>query len=890
MNVTVADHAGMCFGVRRALDIACQAARDAQDAGKTAWVIGQLVHNRQVSAWLSDMGIGELTEEDLPDATGTDAVYIVPSHGRGPQVNEIARAYSIPLVDAVCPFVRQALEAALAARKEGYLILIYGSAGHDEVNGYRLWLGAGCLVVDDYRRELEGRVLPAKLAVMTQTTADREAFDRFVDWLREGGHDPLVINSVCKATAERREAAEALALLTDAMLVIGGANSANTANLVKYCKKYSSKTYWIESSKDIDFRCLYGIKSIGITAGASTPDWIIKEVVDMMEEFKGQDLEGQSTEALQEDSREADFTQQGEAEAQADEAAKVAEETVAEAEDTQPAVVEAAEEAVAQEAAPPAWEAPAYEPPAYEASSEAPLDEPSAEPEAEAALPDEAVQDALQRELAEQEALQREAEEREAAQRELAEKEAEANYSELVTGIDLIEFHPGDIIKGTVVKISSDEVLVDIGYKSEGIIPVYELAFTKVDPSTVVSVGDEISVEVMKEDRDGNLVLSRKNALFEEKIDLLEDLFENGSPIEATVIDVVKGGLLVDVGMRGFVPASHVERGFVKDLSEYLHKTLRFKILELNRSGRKVILSRKTLLEEEYQIAREAFWSNIEEGQTKKGIVKRLTDFGAFVDIGGCDGLLHVSEMGWGKVGRPSDVVSINDEIDVYVLKVDRDKEKVSLSLKKLIPNPWDLASEKYQVGSIYTGKVMRGAAFGAFIQLEPSLEGLAHISQLARFRVNKVEDVLVEGMEVPVKVLDIDLEKKRISLSVKEAIDLPKLVKEDEVDKAQAGYDAYAGSADEETIEAFTETGENAGAGTVGEALGAMAGIVAEAISEAAAGAAAEAEAEAEPETAAAAADEAKLSVESEADATTDAESDEESDADPDDAEESEG
>ena len=874
MKVTVADHAGMCFGVRRALDVARQAARDAQDAGKTVWVVGQLVHNRQVSAWLSDLGIGELTEEDLPPASETGTICIIPSHGRGPWVYDIAQERGFPLIDAVCPFVRQALEAALSARKEGYFVLIYGSAGHDEVNGYRQWLGTDCLVVKDYWEELEGRILPERLAVMTQTTADREAFDRFVDWLRENGYDPLVINSVCKATAERREAAEKLALRTDAMLVIGGANSANTANLAEYCKKYSPKTYCIESSKDIDFRYLYGIKSIGITAGASTPDWIIKEVVDMMEEFKGQDLEGQETEALQEDSREEDFARQDEV----SEAIEVSEDAP---EDAQPAVAESAEKDAAQEAAQPAWEAPSYDAPVYEAPAEAQTDEPAAEPVPEAS-PDEAGQDALQRELAEQEALRLAAEEQEAALRDQAEKEAEADYSELVTGIGLIEFHPGDIIKGTVVKISSDEVLVDIGYKSEGIIPVYELAFTKVDPNTVVSVGDEISVEVMKEDRDGNLVLSRKNALFEEKIDLLEDLFENGSPIEATVIDVVKGGLLVDVGMRGFVPASHVERGFVKDLSEYLHKTLRFKILELNRSGRKVILSRKTLLEEEYQQAREAFWSNIEEGQTKKGIVKRLTDFGAFVDIGGCDGLLHVSEMGWGKVGRPSDVVSINDEIDVFVLKVDRDKEKVSLSLKKLIPNPWDLASEKYQVGSIYTGKVMRGAAFGAFIQLEPSLEGLAHISQLARFRVNKVEDVLIEGMEVPVKILDIDLEKKRISLSVKEAIDLPRLVKEDEADKAQAGQEAFAGVADDETIEAFTETGESAGAGTVAEALGeAMAGKVVEAITEAAAGAAADDEAEEEaPDASSQEADDAE-------------ESDAESAADPDDvtddAEESE-
>jgi 4-hydroxy-3-methylbut-2-enyl diphosphate reductase len=239
-------------------------------------------------------------------------------------------------------------------------------------------------------------------------------------------------------------------------------------------------------------------------------------------------------------------------------------------------------------------------------------------------------------------------------------------------------------------------------------------------------------------------------------------------------------------------------------LDDYLKQTLDFKILELNRGGRKVILSRKAWLEDEYRRAKCLFWDSVEEGQVRKGTVKRLTDFGAFVDIGGCDGLLHVSEMGWGKVAKPSDVVAINDDVEVYVFKVDREKEKVSLSLKKLIPNPWETAAEKYQAGEIYTGKVMRSAPFGAFIQLEPGLEGLAHISQLAGFRVNKVEDVLVEGMEVQVKVLEVDLDKRRISLSVKEAMDLPRLEREEAPVKAKgvkvgafAGADTDAESAD---------------------------------------------------------------------------------------------
>jgi 4-hydroxy-3-methylbut-2-enyl diphosphate reductase len=233
---------------------------------------------------------------------------------------------------------------------------------------------------------------------------------------------------------------------------------------------------------------------------------------------------------------------------------------------------------------------------------------------------------------------------------------------------------------------------------------------------------------------------------------------------------VVKGGLLVDVGIRGFVPASQISRYFVKNMNDYLNKPLRMKIIELNRSGRKVVLSQKVVLEEENKVLREAFWNSVHEGDIRKGIVKRITDFGAFVDVGGMDGLLHVSEMGWSKVNKPSDVVSVNDEIDVYILRLDREKEKVSLGLRQLLPNPWDTVRGKFSPGRTVKGKVMRIAPFGAFIELEPGIEGLAHISQLANYRVSKVEDVLTPGQFVDVKIIDIDLDRKRISLSVKDA------------------------------------------------------------------------------------------------------------------------
>ena len=821
MNIVLADHAGMCFGVKRALTLAQEAAGENAGAGGDIYVVGQLVHNRHVSERLNDLGIKEIDEEDLGKIAGDGNIFIIPSHGKGPSVYDIVRDKGGRIVDAVCPLVGQALEKARRAQEDGCYILIYGDKDHDEINGYLGWLGDGCLTVKDYDRELKDKPLPRKLAAMAQTTADQEEFIGLLDWLRDAGYEPFILDTICDATKERRKAAEETAALAEVMLVIGGRNSANTGHLAAYCEKLAPRSYWIESGKDIDRKWFGGIQTVGITAGASTPEWIIKEVVDMMEEFKDQELENAESESMdQELIRQDESTP----------------ETAPEDADSYEAVQqndETPEDVIKDEAEPEAVQPSEDAPETDQLSEEAhETTQPTEEaPEADQSA-DEAPEADQQTEDA-PEAAQQDGAAPEVAQEDEADQEAEADFSEMEAEMGFLEFHPGDMIKGTVVKVSSDEVLVDIGYKSEGIIPAYELAFTKVDPLTVVQVGEEISVEVLKEDRDGNVILSRKNALFEEKINLLEELFEKGEPIKATVIDVVKGGLLVDVGMRGFVPASHVERGFVKDLSEYLKKELDFKILELNRSGRKVILSRKALLEEEYQKNKESFWNSVEEGQTRKGIVKRLTDFGAFVDIGGCDGLLHVSEMGWGKVGKPYDVVSINDEIEVYVLKVDREKEKVSLSLKKLLPNPWDLASEKYKVGEVYEGTVMRGASFGAFIQLEPSLEGLAHISQLARFRVNKVEDVLTEGMVVPVKILDIDLEKRRVSLSIKEVVDLPKLVKDEPGSDAPAA-DVYDDSATEAFVEAIEETITDTVADAVGEAM-------AEALAEAVAGAVAE-------------------------------------------------
>ena len=333
-----------------------------------------------------------------------------------------------------------------------------------------------------------------------------------------------------------------------------------------------------------------------------------------------------------------------------------------------------------------------------------------------------------------------------------------------------------DIVTGTVVKIDNDEVLVDIGGKSEGIIPIRELSFTKnVDPEEIVKVGDEIRVMVIKEENnEGNVLLSKKRVDQVEAVEKLEALYNEGAVIEAPVVDVVKGGVIVDIGTRGFVPASRLDIKYIEDIKSFVGQTLKFKIIKFEPEARKIVLSRREILEEEEKARKEQVWASIEEGQTRKGTVRRLAAFGAFVDLGGVDGLLHVSEMGWGRVKNPGDVVKVGQEIEVYILAIDREKGKISLGLKQLIANPWDTAAEKYAVGNEVSGKVVRIVPFGAFVMLEDGVDGLVHISQISWDRVEKVEDALQIGQEISAKVLELDVENKKISLSIKQMTEKP--------------------------------------------------------------------------------------------------------------------
>ncbi|TCP63825.1 4-hydroxy-3-methylbut-2-enyl diphosphate reductase [Heliophilum fasciatum] len=658
MQVLLAAHAGFCFGVRRAIQ---QVEAELAHSGKVA-TYGPLIHNPQVIARLADQGVAIVDHLDM----STLGPVVIRSHGVGPAIYEQAAQHGVNLIDATCPFVANVQKAARDFTEQGYQVVIAGDADHPEVQGIVAWTGNRAIVVAS-GKEITGDKIQGKVALIAQTTLKEATFREVEAALRQLDVELIVKNTICSATAKRQEAAQQLVSQVEVMVVVGGRNSSNTRKLAQICVAAGLPTYHVEQAEELDPRWFKNVNQAGVTAGASTPHWIIEEVVQRMTEIQQeQELENNVP----------------------------------------------TEEAATEAAAPQVSE---------DANRELTMDD--------------------------------------------AEDDMGKSFEE-----SLKNLKEGELVTGIVVKVRHDEILVDVGGKSEGVIPLREIAPVTPDSTEgLAKVGDEIKVVVLKaESEDGTLIVSRRRAIEREKIVHMEEAKEKGEILTGKVVAVVKGGLRVDVGLVGFVPASQIERGYVENMEKYIGQTLRMKVVEVDTRRNNVVLSQKAVLEEEHKQARGNTWGDLAEGQTRRGTVRRLTDFGAFVDLGGVDGLLHISEMSWGRIKHPSEVVKEGQELEVYVLKVDREKERVSLGLKQVLPNPWSLAVEKYPVGSVITVKVVRLTQFGAFAELEPGIDGLIHISQLANRRVNKPEDVVSVGQEVQVKVLEVRPEDQRISLSIR--------------------------------------------------------------------------------------------------------------------------
>ncbi|MCF8011539.1 MAG: bifunctional 4-hydroxy-3-methylbut-2-enyl diphosphate reductase/30S ribosomal protein S1 [Clostridiales bacterium] len=678
MRVYIAAKAGFCFGVKRAIDMAVQSARN-RDGPLCS--LGPLIHNPQVVNSLSKQGINVI--EDVEQA-GIGSALVIRSHGVAPELHRRAENLNIEVIDATCPFVSKAQQTAQKLMQEGFQVVIVGEKSHPEVRGLVGWSSGTAIVVKD---EHEAGLLSNfdSIGVIAQTTQSRERFHKAVEVLKSKCDRIQVWDTICHATGERQQAAVELAEQVGIMIVVGGYNSANTKKLAMLCRTTSTPTYHVEVAEELNPQWFKGVKDAGLTAGASTPDWIIEEVYRYMKAID-------------------DFNKnESEEEVQTPEAPSGSEEQAAE-ETPEPVVEETPE----------------------------PVVEDTPEPAAEDTQTDQGMDEA----------------------------------------VDVKSLRPGDIVKGTVVQVANDEVLVDVGVKSEGVVPLKELSCYSINsPQEIVQQGDEIDVLALKnEDSEGRLILSKQRADAEKSWPVLKEKMDNGEPVEGVVREVVKGGLLVDLGLRAFLPASLVEIGYVEDLQQYVGQDIMAKVIELNRSRKKVILSRKEMQEEEKAQNRKEILEDLEEGDTAEGVVRRLTNFGAFIDIGGIDGLLHISEMAWYRIEHPSDVVNVGDELKVKILRLDKENEKVSLGLKQVLPSPWEGVDQKYPVDSEVEVEVVRLAPFGAFVRLEPGVEGLVHISQLAEHHVSEPSEIVSEEDNITVRVLSVDTEEKRIRLSLKDA------------------------------------------------------------------------------------------------------------------------
>ena len=679
MKILLAKNSGFCFGVRRAVEMAEQCA---QERG-TVYTYGNIIHNDGVVRELAEKGVHSV--ENLTSLQAGDTL-IIRAHGAPPAVYEECEARGIRLIDATCPYVKRIHKIAQKAVAEGRVVLIAGKANHPEVVGIRGWAGENAYVLEG-EADVEGLPEIDKAALVAQTTLPEETFEAIRRALEKRLKEPAALqirNTICDTTRDRQSEAEAISRRSTRMLVLGSKSSANTQKLVEICKKHCKNTENIDSWDKLLLDKLPSDDIIGIVAGASTPDRMIREVLQVMSEQEKTTIETIEAEAP-------------------------AEEVV---------VPQVTEEVVAAVEAPKATAKAKPEPkPEHEDSSD-----------------------------------------------------FASAFEKTMTRI-----HNGQVLEGTVISIVDGEVFVNVGYKSDGVIPMGELSSdSDVKAEDLFKEGDTIEVEVTKvNDGDGNVLLSRKNV---ESKKLWDELLSQEN-IEEKIFDavgkeVVKGGLIADIsGIRAFVPASQVSTKYIENLNEFVGKPMKLKVLEVDRQRKRIVASQKQVLIAEAAAEKHAKWEQLVVGSKVNGVVRRIADFGAFVDIGGIDGLVHVTDAAWGRVKHPSDVFSIGQEIEVLILNVDVEKERVSLGYKQLQPKPWMLAGEKYAVGSIVEGKVVRIVPFGAFVALESTIDGLIHISQVSVHRIAKVEDELKVGDVVRCKVLEVSPEAKRISLSRKEAL-----------------------------------------------------------------------------------------------------------------------
>lgn len=623
MEVTVAKSAGFCFGVRRAVETV----EEELCKGKKVWTYGPIIHNEEVVSSLEQKGacIYDPQEEYNSEERGT---MVIRSHGitRSEQEELLARGFEI--VDATCPFVKKIHRIAEEQSRAGRTILIFGDESHPEVIGIRGWSVSETYVLNS-AEDIEKLSLPdgSKVCVVAQTTFNYKKFQELVEILKKKRYDIIVLSTICNATEERQSETAQLAAMSEAMIVIGGKQSSNTKKLYDIARDKCENTYYIQKLDDLDLSQFKSFRCVGITAGASTPNTIIKEVQRIMSEISFDQLLEESLKTI----------------------------------------------------------------------------------------------------------------------------------------------HNGEVVEGTVIRVKEDEIVLNIGYKADGIITRSEYTNApNVDLTKLVKEGDTMQAKVLKvNDGEGQVLLTYKRLAAEKGNKKLEEAFNNKEVIKATVTAVLEGGLSVVIDeARIFIPASLVSDTYEKDLSKYKDQEIEFVISEFNPRRRRIIGDRKQLLVAKKQELQKELFARIQIGDVVEGKVKNVTEFGAFIDLGGVDGLLHISEMSWGRIESPKKVFKVGDTVKAFIKDIQG--EKVALSMKFPDQNPWADADEKFAVGNVVTGKVARMTDFGAFVELVPGVDALLHVSQIAREHIEKPADVLKVGQEIEAKIVDFNFADKKISLSMK--------------------------------------------------------------------------------------------------------------------------
>ena len=639
MSVQVAKSAGFCFGVDRAVELVEQAAQ----TGERVVTLGPIIHNRHAVARLQELGVQVI---DKPEDATAEMTVVIRSHGVTKAAQEQLERQGAKLIDATCPFVKRIHGIVSKAQEEGQLPLIVGTRNHPEVEGIAGWC-SNCKIVEspeeleNWANTLQDGEKPS-ICMVCQTTSTENLWKSCVKIAKKQFTHLKIFDTICKATEYRQREAAELSAKCQAMVVVGDVHSSNTGRLAMICREHCQRVALVDNATELKPDFFRGAIDVGITAGASTPAWIIKEVNKTMSEI-------QNVETVQEE-----------------------------------------------------------------------------------------------------------------------------NFAELLEQ-SIKTLNTGDKVIGIVTGIGATEVQIDLGTKHAGYIPYDEVsADPSVKPEDILKVGDEVEVFVVRvNDQEGTCQLSKKKLDGMKIWDDMAAWCEEKTVIEAPITEENKGGVVATVkGIRVFIPAS--QSGIAKggDMAALVGQTVQLKITEVNRARRRVIGSIRAVTAEARKAAQEKLWSEMAEGNKYHGTVKSLTSYGAFVDIGGVDGMVHVSELSWNRIKNPAEVVSVGDEIDVYVISFDAEKRKISLGYKTAEMNPWNQFMTGYSVGDVVTAKVVKLMTFGAFAEIIPGVDGLIHISQIADRRIGKPEEVLSEGQEVQVKITDVDAENKRISLSIRATLE----------------------------------------------------------------------------------------------------------------------